>query len=135
MLFIPAVIRFLVAGNAALGMEVHGRGNVRRVGIHQTLAESDVWRSCKRVSVTFVNSWRPGIGTTNCVCGAVAGSFRREQRSLEPVDKLLLSGEPKLAANVRVADAPEIFRMKRHDPAAFRARGRHGGNQADPGAC
>src|SRR6266852_6239483 len=26
------------------------------------------------------------------------------------------------------------FRTKRHDPAAFRASRRHGGNQADPGA-
>jgi hypothetical protein len=64
----------------------------------------------------------------------VAGLSRREQRALEPVDERLLSGQPKLTANVRVADAPEIFRMKRHDRAAFRARGRHGGDQAASGA-
>jgi hypothetical protein len=63
-----------------------------------------------------------------------ATSSRREEQASEPVDERLLSGRSKVAADVRVADAPETFRVKLHDSAAFRARGRHGGNQADPGA-
>jgi hypothetical protein len=55
----------------------------------------------------------------------------RDQRAFEPVDERFLSGRPKMAANVRVADAPKIFRMKRHRPAAFRTRGRHRRDQAD----
>jgi hypothetical protein len=128
-----------MARNAALGVEAHDRWAFPRcehiasslaargaagigpiIALHQAYAESHVWRSLR-----FRGDRRGSDG---------ARSSRREQRALEPVDACLLSGQPKLAANVPVADAPEVFRTKRHDPAAFRASRRHGGNQADPGA-